>query len=137
MASFYFHTDPGLTSPLAGSLDFAQAVDGSTGAQVITLYFGSSAAGRMLRAASNPGADQIRLSIADATPSAGSPATDVTLSLDATFVGRTAGDALSLGVVVNSGAANAIPVYVRVHDSTRVLGVNTDLSLVMNLCEES
>lgn len=136
MASFFFHTDPGLTTPLAGTLDFAQSVDGSTGSQTATLYFGSTASGKAVRAASNPGVDSIVLSIADSS-SGGSPATDVTLALEPTFAGRSAGAALNLGLQVNSGVANAVAVYVRVHDSTGSIGVNTDLSLTMTLLEET
>ncbi len=136
MASFMFHTDVGLTTPLAGTLDFAQSVDGSTGAQVATLYFGSTAAGKTLRAASNPGVDTLVLAVVDGS-TGGSPATDVTLSLEPTFAGRTAGASLSLGVQINSGVSAAVPIYVRVQDSTGTIGVNTDLSLVMTLAEEA
>lgn len=136
MASFYYHTDAGLTAPLAGPLDFAQSVDGSTGAQVATLYFGSASSGRTLRAASNPGVDSIVLSVVDAG-AGGSPAGDVTLALEPTFSGRVGGAPLDIGVQVNSGAANAVPIYVRVQDSTGVIGINTDISLTATLCEET
>lgn len=136
MASFMFHTDVGLTTPLAGTFDFAQSVDGSTGAQVAILYFGSTAAGKTLRAASNPGVDTLVLAVVDGS-TGGSPATDVTLSLEPTFAGRTAGAGLSLGVQINSGVSAAVPIYVRVQDSTGTIGVNTDLSLVMTLAEEA
>lgn len=137
MASFGFFTDAGLTTPLSGTLDFAQAIDGSTGAQQAILYFGSLAAGRVLRAASNPGVDEIVISVVDADAGTGSPAADVRLALDPTFAGRAGGDPLSLGVQVSSGAPAAVPVYVEVLDSTGVIGINTDLSLVMTLCEET
>ncbi len=136
MASFFFHIDAGLTTPLSGTLDFAQSVDGSTGAQVATLYFGSASSGRTLRAASNPGVDSIVLSIADAD-AGGSPASNVTLALEPTFAGRSGGASLDIGVQVNSGAAAAVPIYVRVIDSTGVIGINTDLSLTATLCEET
>lgn len=136
MASFMFYTDVGLTTPLSGTLDFAQSVDGSTGAQVATLYFGSTAAGRTLRAASNPGVDALVLAVVDGA-TGGSPAGDVKLSLEPTFAGRTGGASLGLGVQINSGVANAVPIYVRVQDSTSTIGVNTDLSLVMTLAEET
>jgi hypothetical protein len=61
----------------------------------------------------------------------------VTLALEPTFSDRTAGAALDIGVQVNSGVANAVPVYVRVHDSTGAIGINTDLSLVAVACEET
>lgn len=137
MASFGFFSDPGLTTPLAGSLDFAQSRDGSTGAVVRTIYFGSAASGRVVRAASNPGVDSIVLSIVDGTPAGGSPSSDVTIGFDETFMSRLPGLSLSLGTVVNSGVSNAIAIYVRVQDSTGVLAVNTDISLAMNTLEET
>lgn len=137
MASFGFFTDPGLTTALSGTLDFAQAIDGSTGAQQAILYFGSPSADRTLRAAANPGVDPIVLSVVDAGAGTGSPATDVTLALDPTFAGRTAGAALTLGVQISGGVAAAVPIYVQVHDSTHAIAVNTDLSLTMALCEET
>lgn len=136
MASFFFYSDAGLTAPLTGTLDFAQSVDGSTGAQVMTLYYGSAASDRVLRAAANPGVDSIVLSVVDAAVGAGSPASDVTLALEPTFASRAPGAALNMGVQINGGVANAIPVYVRVQDSTGTIGVNTDLTLTMTLCEE-
>jgi hypothetical protein len=136
MASFYFYTDAGLTAPLAGSLDFAQSVDGSTGAVTAILYIGSAASGRTLRAASNPGVDPIVVTIVDAEPLAGSPLSDLTLALEPTFSGRVAGSSLDIGTQVNSGVANAVAIYVRAHDSTGTIGLNNDLSLVVTTCEE-
>lgn len=137
MASFGFFTDAGLTTALSGTLDFAQAVDGSTGPQQAILYFGSPTAGRVLRAAANPGVAPIVLSIVDASAGTGSPASDVTLALDPSFLGRAAGAALTLGTQVSGGAAAAVPIYVQVSDSTHTVGVNTDLTLAMTLCEET
>ena len=94
-------------------------------------------ADRTLRAAANPGVDPIVLSVVDAGAGTGSPATDVTLALDPTFAGRTAGAALTLGVQISGGVAAAVPIYVQVHDSTHAIAVNTDLSLTMTLCEET
>lgn len=135
MASFAFYTDPGLTTPLSGSLDFAQALDGSTGAVVATLYLGSTAPARILRAASNPGVDPIVLSITDSS-AGGSPASDLTLGLEETFSGRAPGAALTLGFQINGGIPNAVPVYVRAQDSTGDIGLHTDLALVLTPCEE-
>ena len=137
MASFGFFTDAGLTTPLSGTLDFAQSIDGSTGPQQAILYFGSTAAGRVLRAASNPGVDPIMLAVVDASAGSGSPAADVRLALDPTFAGQAGGEPLTLGVQISSGAAAAVPIYVELLDSTAAIGINTDLSLVMTLCEET
>ena len=135
MSTFQIFTDAGLTSPLTGSLDFAQSFDGSTGAVTATLYIGSAASGLTMRAASNPGVDPIIVTITDSVPASGSPASDVTLALEPTFAGRTAGAPLNIGTQVNSGVAAAVAVYVKVHDSTGTIGMNTDLSLVVTPAE--
>lgn len=137
MPSFAFYSDAGLTTTVGSVADFAQSVDGSTGAVVRALYFGSTSVGRTLRAASDPGVDPIILSVVDSTPLGGSPVGDVTLALEATFFGRAPGVPLSLGPQILGGVANAVPIYIRVLDSTATLGHNTDLSLAMVECEES
>lgn len=137
MSTFYFYADPGLTTPIAGALDFAQAVDGSTGPVQQTVYFGSAASGHVLRAASNPGSDPIVISIVDSALGSGSPATDVKLALEPTFSGRNGGDPLSLGPTIMSGVGNAVAIYIRVLDTTGAIGVHTDLSLVTNQWEET
>lgn len=136
MPSFNFFADAGLTTP-ASLLDIAASVDGSTGAVTRTVYYGSPSSGRTLRAAANPGIADIVVSITDSAPSSGSPIADITLALEPLFSGRIAGQALSLGAVINSGVGNALPIYIRWLDSTAVIGVNTDLSLVMTECEET
>lgn len=137
MPSFAFYSDPGLTTLVGSVADFAQSVDGSTGAVVRAVYYGSTSVGRTLRAASDPGVDPIVVSVVDSTPLAGSPVADVTLALESTFVGRAAGAPLSLGTQILGGVANAVPIYIRVLDTTETLGLNTDLSLAMVECEES
>lgn len=135
MATFAVYTDAALTTPLSGSLAFAQAADGSTGAMVATIYIGSPVASRVLRAAANPGVDPLVLSVSD-SGAGGSPASDVTLGLESGFVGRAPGAALSLGTQINGGLPNAVAVYVRVEDSTADIGVHIDLALVLTLGEE-
>lgn len=137
MPSFAFYSDAGLTTLVGSMLDVAQSVDGSTGEVVRVVYYGSSSEGRTLRAASDPGVDPIILSIVDSTPLSGSPVGDVTLALEETFIARAPGAALSLGAQILGGIANAVPIYIRVLDSTETLGLNTDLSLAMVECEES
>ncbi|MBN8285365.1 hypothetical protein [Zoogloea sp.] len=133
--TFGVFTDAALTTPLAGTLDFAQAADGSTGPVVATVYIGSAAGTRVLRAVANPGVDPLVLTVTDSS-AGGSPAADVTIALDETFVGRTPGASLVLGTQINGGLANAVAVYVRVEDSTGEIGLSTDLSLVLTLAEE-
>lgn len=135
MATFAVYTDAALTTPLTGSLVFAQSADGSTGAMVTTIYIGSPVALRVLRAAANPGVDPLVLSVTDSS-GAGSPAADVTLGLEGGFVGRAPGAPLSIGTQINGGLANAVPVFIRVEDSTGDIGVHTDLALTLTVGEE-
>lgn len=135
MATFAVYTDAALTTPLTGSLVFAQSADGSTGAMVATIYIGSPVALRVLRAAANPGVDPLVLSVTDSSGS-GSPAADVTLGLEGGFVGRAPGAPLSIGTQINGGLANAVPVFIRVEDSTGDIGVHTDLALTLTVGEE-
>lgn len=134
--SFKFFADPALTTPLLGSLAFVQESAGPVAADCV-LYFGSRAVGKVLQAISNPGVDNIVLSIADAAPAGGSPAASVKLALSAggldTAVG---GAALALGAELLSGLDNALAIHVRVLDSTGVAGVNSDLSVSMNAVGE-
>ena len=128
--TFKFFTDSNLTQELTGNLVFDQAVDGSSGAAVKTLYFGSTTANRKLEAASNPGVDQVAISIVDSATGSGNPTTAVKLaSTLGGLSGATAGAPLNLGTSVLSGVANAKPVYVQVTDQTHAVGNYTDLSL--------
>jgi hypothetical protein len=54
------------------------------------------------------------------------------------LAGATAGAPLSLGVQVTSGAANAVPVYVRFDDATGTLGTLQDIKLsIVNVREDA
>ena len=133
--TFGVFTDAALTTPLTGTLDFAQAADGSTGPVVATVYIGSASPARVLRAIANPGVDPLVLTVTDSA-SGGSPAADVTIALEETFVGRAPAASLVLGTQINGGLPNAVAVYIRVEDSTGDIGLHTDLSLVLTLAEE-
>jgi hypothetical protein len=129
--SFGFFSDAALTTPISAALVFDQEAGSGTPADE-TVYFGSPAAGRQVKAVSDPGVDPITISVVDATPAAGIPATTVRLALSAGGLATaTPGASLDLPHTVNSGTANAIPIYVRVLDSTGTYGLHTDLSLTM------
>ncbi len=195
MATFKWHSDAALTTPITGSIVSDHLVDGSDGADDFVQYLGSAASGKKLEAQSNPGVDQIALSIAHtvaarqnshayalndrmrpvpengykykctvAGTSAASQPGGIPTTIGATFAdggvtwqcetetnqvadvklattqvgldSATWGAGLNLGTVINSGAANAKTVWMRVRDSTQYIQT-TDLQVVANTCVES
>lgn len=142
MATFAIFHDAALTQPVNGAnpLQISQLTDGSSGPYDTSVYIGSTAAAgsKQIRAASNPGVDQITLTPSDAATGSGSPGTDVKLALSAGALGAaTGGAAVNLGTAIFSGTANALRVYVRVTDSTAAAATNSDLSLDVSSVIES
>ena len=135
-ATFGLYTNAALTIPFTPPLVANQNADGSTGPQDFVLYLGSTATGRTLHAQSNPGVDQITLTVVDAAPSTGEPATVVKLATTQGGLGS-GGQTLNLGTAVSSGVGNALPIWVRITDSLHVVGSYTDLSLYTNNLQES
>lgn len=115
-----------------------QKSDGSTGPVDLVLYLGSVLSGKLIRAQSNPGVDQISLSIVDSAPGSGQSDTSVKLALSPAGLDvATGGTALLLGTQILSGAENALPVYVRVQASSLSIGAFNNLSLKTNALVES
>lgn len=133
MSTFQLFTDANLTIPFTGSLTAQQNVDGSTGRQDFSLYLGSNTAGKLLKAESNPGVDQIVLSVVDAAAGSGHPASDVKLALtQGGLATATGGASLNLGTTIQAGVVNALRIWVGMTDSTQVVGTSTELSLTTN-----
>ena len=135
--SFGFFSDAALTTPITTPLQFLQAIS-SPVAEDKTIYFGSAVASRVCEADSNPGVDAVTVSIVDSAGGSGSPATDVKLALSSVGLGSATGGAtLALPTTINSSSGNAVPIYVRVLDSTHAGGLNLDLSLQTNTLRET
>lgn len=64
--TFDFFTDSGQTTSFTGTLSFVHYTDLSDGTQDGVLYLGSNTAGRIIKADSNPGVDNITLTPTDA-----------------------------------------------------------------------
>lgn len=127
--TFDFYADAGLTTPIVSLVQFLQAAASPVAADKV-VYFGSPTAGRVARCLADPGVDPILVSVVDANAGSGVPATAVKLALSAGgLAGATGGAALSLGVAVNGGVVNAVPIHLRVLDPTHVVAVHTDLSI--------
>ncbi len=138
MATFNLFTNAGLTVVFGGTLLIDQNVDGSTGPVDTQLWIGSTAVGKTLQADSDPGVDQIVMSINDSAPAMGNPATDVKLaSTQGGLAGATPGASLNLGTSILSGVGNAVTFWIRVEDSTNTLGVSTELQFLTNLTRET
>ena len=135
--TFKFYSDAALTTLVTVPLTFSQTEPTPTPEDKL-IYFGSVASGKTIEATSDPGVDQIAVSTVDSASGSRSPATDVKLSLTlGGLATATAGAPLNLGTQVLSGTANAKSIYIRVLDSTGVVGTNTDLSLQTNNVTES
>jgi hypothetical protein len=126
-----FFLDAALTTPVATPVNVQQADDGSSGPVDMLLYLGSTAVGKKFQATSNPGVDQITISIEDAVPAGGDQEATV-LKLALTALGldtAIAGDPLDGGVQILSGVGNALPVYVRAEDLTMTVSTSLEISL--------
>lgn len=131
--TFKFYADPGLTTELAtGGDTIVQGV----GQHDRVIYFGSTASGTTLQAASSPGTDPVTL-----TPTGtgtGVDATNIALSLSAIGLdSATPGDALTLGTSLASGAASAVEVYVRTLGAALAPGSYPGLSITTNAVVEA
>lgn len=129
--SFGYFADAGLTTQ--ASLTFTQESDGSTGPVDEVVYFGSTETGRKLEANSQPGVDQITISVTDTAPGSGHETTEVKLALTAAGLDTAvAGGSLDVGTVINSEPANSVEIHVRVEDATGTVGVSTELGITSN-----
>lgn len=128
--SFGFYFDSAKTLSLTTAAVFSMNADGSTGPVDTILYLGSTTASRKAQAASNPGVDQLSVSIEDSNPAGGEPAGAVKLALTAAGLDTaSAGAPLSLGITELLSSESGFPVHVRVTDQTGVVGNYADLAL--------
>lgn len=135
-----FYTDAGLTTELAGNIIVDQNQDGSTGDVDGVLYFGSVASSKTLQADSNPGVDQISLSLTDSNPSPGTTPEVLDVKLAATNGGltaATAGASLDLGTALTSGVGNRVEVHYRMATATAPIGTYAELGLTTNTVRET
>lgn len=133
--SFSFFHDSALTQPVDAEnpITATQDTTNSMDPVDVQIWFGSTATGMVATAESDPGVDDILVTIVDADDETGEP--DTAVSLATSQVGldtATPGASLSLGTSIESGSANAIAFWVRIDDATEEAGAYTDLSLVTN-----
>lgn len=138
MATLNLFTDAGLTTAAVTPLSFQQDTAGLLAPHVRHFYLGSNDPAIKFEALSDPGVDQVELQIIDTASGSGQPASAIKLALTegglATAVG---GATLDLGTQVQSGAANAISIWVEFNDSTAVVATDTSIKLQTNALQAS
>lgn len=129
--ALYDSADTSLTTPLGSTLSFVVSANAGASGQDKHFLFGSPTASTKCQMASNPGVDQIPISIIDSTPGSGHATTEVYLAT--TQVGldsATGGASLNIGHTVTSGSANVVNVWVRYNPPhPRTVEYNTELSI--------
>jgi len=134
MPSLNLYLDSGLTTQASLPLVFIQDAAATLPPHQRRFYVGSpDATGTSFSAASNPGVDQIVLSIVDSAGGSGQPASAIKLATTAGgLASATGGASLNLGLAIASQPAGAVEVWVQFDDTTAVLGTDTAISLNIN-----
>jgi hypothetical protein len=127
-----FFEDSGL-STLAASISAMQASNGSSAAVDRQLWLGCDDVARAYYAASDPGVDDIVVSISDDSGATELPPTALRMAFNDFDLGTaTPGAALTIGTEVGPGSANAVSFWVRI-DSAAIAGaVYDNLRLTTN-----
>lgn len=126
-------TDAALTKLADGTLSLIHYTDLSDGSQDFVRYFAETqldpADNGAFKFVLQNGAD-IEVTVDDALPGSGHPATEVKLATSAAGLdGATGGAPLNLGPELISGASNAIEIHVRVTNTVTTIGNSTELSI--------
>lgn len=127
-----FFTDSGLASPAATAFAL-QASDGTAPPADAVYYLGDPDASRAWQAASDPGFDDITVSIADSAGGTSLLPAKVRLALTQGGLGSaTPGAALDIATEIAGSTANAVEVWVRVDSDVFAAGLYENLSLAVN-----
>lgn len=125
----HVYLDAGLTNQFDDATDTLGASAINTGSGDGVFWVGIPATDTKLQAASDPGIDQIVVSIVDDDALTGVDATDIKLALSSAGLdSATGGTALNLGATILGGSANAVRVNYRWSNGTGA-GVYTGISL--------
>lgn len=137
-ATFGWYLDAAKTQPLTTGKVFSFNSDGSTGPVDTVLYLGSTTANRKIQASTNPGVDNLVVSVADALPGSGQPSTVVKLALTSGGLDTaTGGASLDLGITQLLSSDAGFAVYVRYTNGLTEVNNYADLSLLMTPTETS
>jgi hypothetical protein len=114
-------------------LHFVQDDAGSTPPHQRVFYLGSNDTGFTFYEQSAPTVGQITLSLEDASPGSGQPASAIKLATtQGGLASATGGAALEIGTSLDAGPENAVAIWVQFDDTTAVLATDTAITLVCN-----
>lgn len=134
--SLKFYSDSGLTTEIT-TVTINQLADGSTGNVDKVIYLGSTVATSTFEATSDPGVDDIEVSIADSSPGSGVEASNIKLaSSSGGLDSAVAGDPLVIGTSLDGGVPNAVPIYIR-SDTPALAASSTEITLETNNITET
>lgn len=133
--TFKFYHDSALSSEVtaANPVEITALHPGGAATDV-QLWIGSTETDTQAQATSDPGVDDIEISIADSDGGgAGNATTACKLATgQAGLAAAVAGAALAIGPTLTSGVANAVTFWLRITNAQATVGVYTDLSLETN-----
>lgn len=127
--------DAGATNPVETLDEIVHqlASDGSSGAVDKVVYLGSAGGSGYHRAESNPGVDNIVLSLVDNNAGAGGVVTHYKLALSqGGLAGATAGAPLVVGAQIARGVTGLVPIYIRATVTSFPAGDYTDVVIASN-----
>jgi hypothetical protein len=131
MPSVDLYIDSALTTLAAMPLTFAQDTAGATPPHQRVFYFVSKDTGLTFYAQSAPTVDLITISIEDASPGSGQPASAIKLATtQGGLASATGGAALEIGASFDSGVENAVTIWVQFDDTTATAATDTAISLI-------
>lgn len=137
MATFALFTDTGLTTPFSSPLQVNHNSDFSDNPQDFQFFLGSNGTSLKIEADSNPGVDNIVISVVDSDPGNNHEDTEIKLATtQGGLAGATPGASLTVGTSVLSGTANDFEFWVRITNAVATVGVITELSFTTNALRE-
>lgn len=133
MTNLYLYDDAGLTTLATLPLAFTQDDLGVITPHQRRFYLGNADAGYIFQAASDPGVDPITLSVVDAVPASGQPASAIKLATtQAGLASATGGADLELAATLLSGSVNAVQIWVQFDDATATVATDNNISLALS-----
>lgn len=138
--SLKFYSDAALTQEVnAGNPIYALQDTANSLTPVQTqLWLGSTATGTVFNATSNPGVDDIVISVTDSNGATGQTTAAVKLATtQAGLAAAVAGASLIVGTSRNSGVSNAFSFWIQLDDVAAVVGSYTDLGITTNALNEA
>ncbi len=138
MPVFNFYTDTALTSLAPSPFQISHNSDLSDNPQDFQFFYGSLVADVKAEANSNPGVDNIVISVDDSDPGNNHEDTEIKLATtQGGLAAATPGASLTVGTEVLSGDANDFELWVRVTNAVTTVSTITELSIATNTVKVS